>query len=149
MQKELRQQFNTNFTEEKYNAYMQKVEALHAGALDFRNAETPIFIPKAFTKKMLGACEDIIDVITAPNFKQLTERSIPKNLRVSGEDAHTQFIVFDFGICENANGELEPQLVEMQGFPTLFGFQIYYPEVVKKHFNIPENFDNYLGGYNK
>jgi hypothetical protein len=37
----------------------------------------------------------------------------------------------------------------MQGFPTLFAFQIYYPEVLKRHFKIPGNFDNYLSGYNK
>ena len=65
------------------------------------------------------------------------------------ENDHTHFIAFDFGICENAAGELEPQLIEMQGFPTLFGFQVYYPEVLKKHFPIPENFDNYLNDYNK
>ncbi|MEO8719465.1 MAG: hypothetical protein ABI297_07370, partial [Ginsengibacter sp.] len=38
---------------------------------------------------------------------------------------------------------------EMQGFPTLFGFQAYYPEVIRKHFDIPENFSNYLNGFDK
>jgi hypothetical protein len=40
-------------------------------------------------------------------------------------------------------------LVEMQGFPTLFGFQAYYPEVLQKHFDIPGNFSPYLNGFNK
>ena len=111
MQKSLREKFNKNFTEEKYAAYMQEVEGIHPGALDFRNAETPLFIPKDFTKKMLDACEDIIDVITAPNFKALTERSIPADVRVAGDEKHAQFIVFDFGICENEKGEYEPQLI--------------------------------------
>ncbi|HPH85529.1 MAG TPA: hypothetical protein PLC48_08705, partial [Ferruginibacter sp.] len=126
MQQSLRKKFNEQFTEEKYQAYMAQVEALHPGALDFRNAETPVFIPKDFTDKMLGACEDIIDVITAPNFKELTERSIPSDLKVPDEKGHTQFVVFDFGICENEAGALEPQLIEMQGFPTLFAFQAFH-----------------------
>ncbi len=149
MEKLLRETFNKNFTEEKYHAYVQKVEALHPGALDFRNAETPIFIPKDFTKKMLDACEDIIDVLTAPNFKQLTQRSIPKDLIVPGEDAHPQCLVFDFGICENTAGGLEPQLIEMQGFPTLFAFQAFHSELTGTYANVPANYSAYLNDYNK
>ena len=44
----LRKAFNDGFTLEKYKAYMDKVEGLHPGAQDIRNAETPVFIPKAF-----------------------------------------------------------------------------------------------------
>ena len=58
-------------------------------------------------------------------------------------------IAFDFGVCINESGILEPQLIEMQGFPTLFGFQVYYPEVLRRHFDIPSNFSHYLDGYNK
>ena len=147
MERSLREQFNKNFTEEKYQAYMDEIEGLHPGSLDFRNAETPIFINKEFKNKMLGACEDIIDVITAPNFKQLTDRSIPDDLKVPGEDAHTQFIVFDFGICKNEKGEMEPQLIEMQGFPTLFAFQAYHSGITAKYANVPSNYSSYLNGY--
>ena len=149
MEKNLREKFNSNFSEAKYNEYMEEVEGLHPGALDFRNAETPLFIPKDFKNKMLAACEDIIDVITAPNFKQLTERSIPKDLIVPNEDAHTQFVVFDFGLCENEAGEMEPQLIEMQGFPTLYAFQAFHSELTRKYADVPANYDSYLNGYNK
>ena len=149
MERSLREQFNKNFTAEKYKAYMNEVEGLHPGALDFRNAETPIFINKDFKNKMLHACEDIIDVITADNFKQLTERSIPEGLNVPGEDNHSQFIVFDFGICKNDKGEMEPQLIEMQGFPTLYAFQAYHSEITARYANLPSNYSSYLNGYNK
>lgn len=149
MKKDLRHQFNESFTQERYNSYMQEIEALEPGALDFRNAETPVFVPKDFTKKMLDACEDIIDVITADNFKALTDRSIPAGLNVPGEDAHPQCLVFDFGVCENKSGELEPQLIEMQGFPTLFAFQAYHSEITAKYANLPAGYSSYLNGYNK
>ena len=149
MERALREQFNKNFSEDKYKAYMDEVEALHPGALDFRNAETPIFINKDFKNKMLAACEDIIDVITAPNFKALTDRSIPADLLVPGEDSHSQFVVFDFGICRNKEGQMEPQLIEMQGFPTLFAFQAYHSEITAKYANVPENYSPYLNGYDK
>lgn len=145
----MRKWFNENFTAEKYKAYLEKLNAIHPGGLDFRVAETPVFVDKAFTSKMISACESIVDVITQYNFKSLTAHSVPHDIKVPGENDHSHFIAFDFGICENAAGELEPQLIEMQGFPTLFGFQVYYPEVLKKHFDIPENFDNYLNDYKK
>lgn len=146
---DLRQQFNQNFTEEKYKNFLADLNSRHPGDIVFRVAETPIFISKGFTKKIIDACEAIVDVIVDGNFKKLTAAAIPKGEAVPNENAHTHFIAFDFGICENAAGELEPQLIEMQGFPSLFAFQIYYPEVLKKHFDIPENFDNYLNDYNK
>ncbi len=149
MDKALREKFNQQFTKEKYDAYMLEVEGLHPGALDFRNAETPVFIPADFKNKMLQACEDIIDVIKAPNFKALTERSIPQNLLVPGEDDHPQFVVFDFGICNNDNGELEPQLIEMQGFPTLFAFQAFHSELTRQYASVPQQYDSYLNGYDK
>ncbi len=149
MQKKLRDEFNKNFSEEKYAAYIQQIENLHPGSLDFRNAETPVFVPEDFTKKMLGACEDIIDVIVQPNFKQLTERAIPKDINIEHEKPYSDFIAFDFGVCENADGELEPQLIEMQGFPTLFAFQAFHSEFTKEYANVPDTHSAYLNGYNK
>lgn len=149
MDKKLRDQFNRSFTQEKYDTYMQKIEALHPGALDFRNAETPVFVPRAFKEKMLSACDEIIEVITDPHFMELTQNSIPIDMNVPGEDAHTQFLVFDFGVCQNAAGELEPQLIEMQGFPTLFGFQVYHSQLTAEYAALPASYSPYLNGYNK
>ena len=146
---EIRADYNRSFTEKKYQDFLSDLERKHPGDIPFRVAETPIFIPKDFTQKMLAACEAIVDVFTKPDFKELTNRAIPKNENVPDENEHTDFIAFDFGICENENGELEPQLVEMQGFPTLFGFQAYYPNILEKHFRVPENFSNYLNGYDE
>ncbi|MBS1736449.1 MAG: hypothetical protein JSS98_07545 [Bacteroidetes bacterium] len=144
----LREQFNKNFTEEKYQAFLNDLDSKHPGDIVFRVAETPIFIPKEFTKKMIDACERIVDIIISPDFKKMTDRAIPSGETVPGENDHTDFIAFDFGVCENESGELEPQLIEMQGFPSLFAFQVYYPQVVEKHFDIPANFSHYLNGYN-
>lgn len=146
---ELRSEFNKDFTEKKYQDFLKDLDSKHPGDISFRVAETPVFIPKDFTKKMLDACEAIVDIIAKPDFKERTQRAIPENENVPDENDHTDFIAFDFGICENENGDLEPQLVEMQGFPTLFGFQAYYPSVLEKHFDIPKNFSPYLNGYDE
>jgi hypothetical protein len=145
----IRSVFNSEFTQEKYEAYLKELNSIHPGAIEFRIAETPIFVPKDFTAKMLDACERIVDVLVDPDFKQLSADAVPPGLNVPGENDHSHFLAFDFGVCENENGHLEPQLIEMQGFPTLFAFQAYQPEIVRNHFNIPAGFDCYLGGLNK
>ncbi len=145
----LRKKFNEAFTKEKYENFLEDLHSKFPGAIEFRVAETPEFIDKSFTQKLLDACESIVDVIVDPGFKKLTDRSIPKGEYVPNENSISHMIAFDFGICINEDNELEPQLIEMQGFPTLFGFQVYYPDVLKKHFDIPVNYTQYLGNYNR
>jgi hypothetical protein len=145
----IRQAFNAAFTKEQYEAYLKELNSVHPGDIEFRVAETPIFVDKAFTKKILDACESIVDVIVRPGFLQLTDAAIPPEAKVPGRTTRTDFIAFDFGICIDEQGEYSPQLIEMQGFPTLFAYQILHTEITRKHFDIPANYDSYLGGYNK
>ena len=145
----LRKAFNEAFTEQQFEAFLKDLNHLHPGAIEFRVAETPEFISKDFGDKIYEACENIIDHITDPGFKTLTEKSIPKNDFVPNENGHAHFIALDFGVCLNEDGELEPQLIEMQGFPTLFGFQVYYPDLLRKYFDIPDNYSQYLNGYDR
>lgn len=142
----IREQFNESFTEARYQEYLFSLNEKFKGAIEFRVAETPVFIDKVFKNKILSACESIVDVIVQPDFIELTNQAIPANVKVPNENSHTNFIAFDFGICENEKGELEPQLIEMQGFPTLFAYQIWHDQINQQHFNIPANYSAYFNG---
>lgn len=146
---ELRKKYNQQFTEEKYKAYISDLENVFPGQLDFRVAETPVFVSKDFTNKILSACESIIEVVTKPEYHKQSEKAIPSHLKVPNEDQHPHCIAFDFGVCKNEKGELEPQLIEMQGFPTLFAWEVLLPEIHAKHFWAPENYSVYLNGYDR
>ena len=135
---QLRKAFNQQFTAEKYKAFLEDLDSVHPGQLNFRVAETPLFIPKTFLQQALDACENIVEVLTSETYQKQSGHAIPPHLRVPGEDAHPHFIAFDFGICRAADGSLEPQLIEMQGFPSLFAFQVLLPEMSQRHFNLPE-----------
>ena len=144
-----RENFNESYTKEKYDAFLKTINSKYSDAIEFRLAETPIFIDKDFKEKMLSTCESIIDVITSVKFKDMTEKSVPENRIVPHENEHTNFIAFDFGICNNEKKELEPQLVEMQGFASLFAFEVWHDEIFRTSFEIPEHFSPYLNGLNK
>ncbi len=136
-----RLQYNSFFTAPKYQAFLASIQAEYPDSLDFRVAETPVFVPQAFRNKLLNACESIVEVLTNEQFRQLTEKAIPVYQNVPNENDHTSFLAIDFAVCQNDQGELEPQLIELQGFPSLFGFQYYLSQQFQQHFPIPEHFD--------
>lgn len=146
---ELRKKYNQQFTEEKYKTYIDELQNIYPGQLEFRIAETPVFVSKEFTSKMLMACESIVDAITKPEYQKQSQNAIPPHLKVPNEDAHPHFIAFDFGVCKNKKGELEPQLIEMQGFPSLFAWEVMLPEIHAKHFWTPDGYSVYLNGFER
>lgn len=143
----LRKAFNNAFTNNQYEAFLKNLNSKYPGAIEFRLCETPVFVDKATGNQLIDACEHIIDVITNPAFKQLTERAIPAQERVPNENDYCPMLVFDFGICYNEHHEPEPQLIEMQGFPSLYGFQVFYPDLLRQYFPIPDNYSQYLNGH--
>lgn len=140
-----RQVFNAAFTPESYQAMLADIDQQLPHQLDFRVAETPVFVPAALRDKLIQAGEDIIRVIQRPDFKKLTEAAIPADQRVPKEDTHAEFLTFDFAVCRNAEGELEPQLIEMQGFPSLYAFQAYLPEIFSAHYPIAPTVSPFVG----
>src|SRR5437868_12198660 len=95
----VRRNYNQQFSSEKYQAYLRALENVYPGQLDFRVAETPVFVSAEFTQKMLSACDHIIDIIRQPGYLVKTEKAIPADLRVPNEDGNPHFIAFEFGVC--------------------------------------------------
>ncbi len=145
----LRQQFNATFTEEKYTNFLSQIHSEWPNQLDFRVAETPIFVPNSLQQKLVKACESFIDVIVGADFKTKTEQAIPPNQRVPNENEHTSFLAIDFAICQDENGKIIPQLIELQGFPSVFGFQSYITEHFKNFYQLPKGLSNYFGVENQ
>ncbi|WP_231458774.1 hypothetical protein [Pedobacter sp. Leaf132] len=143
-----RQNFNQQFTEEKYQNFLTDLQEGYP-EIPFRVAETPIFIPKDLKEKLIAAGEEIIKLIKQPNFKALTENAIPKNWNVPNENEQPHFLTFDFGICKNNAGALTPMLIEMQGFPSLYGFQTHLAKTFKKNYNIDNSLNYFLNGFDE
>ena len=141
---ESRQTFNAAFSPARYQEMLADIERQLPGLLDFRVAESPVFVPAGLRDKLIAAGESIISVIRQDNFKALTEAAIPAHQRVPHEDERPEFLTFDFAVCRDAAGELEPQLIEMQGFPSLYAFQSWLPGVFARHFPIADSVTPFL-----
>jgi hypothetical protein len=143
-----RQKYNQQFTEEKYKTFIAKLQNGYS-EIPFRIAETPVFIPKALKEKLTAAGEEIINLIKQPNFKTLTQKAIPSNWNVPNENEQPHFLTFDFGICKNQAGELTPMLIEMQGFPSLYGFQHHLAKTFQTSFEIDSSMHHFLNCFNE
>ncbi|GAB5525147.1 MAG: hypothetical protein Roseis2KO_30190 [Roseivirga sp.] len=147
MIKPYRAAFNKHYTEEKYQAILDDIADEYGYRPSFRIAETPVFIPKLLKERLLEACEEINAVIMQPDFKRLTKDAIKHPmLEVPGEDYNSRFLQMDFGICIDENGDPTPQLIELQGFPSLYFFQDLLTRKFIKHYDIPNRFSTHLNG---
>lgn len=146
MHTELRQRYNAAFTVEKYQAFLNTMNTAYGEPVTFRISETPVFVPGYLRDQLMQGVEDICRVIAHRGFVAQTEASIPADLRVPNEDPHTVFLQLDFGICKGADGRLTPQLIEMQGFPSLYFFQHLLASSYRAHFDIPADWNHLFGG---
>lgn len=149
MIKNIRDAYNANFSEEKYNAFLKDIKSSSNCEVKFKIAETPVFLPKALKQKLIEACDDIMAVINKSDFKALTDGAFfDASTIVPNEDDHSKFIQLDFGICKDEKGELTPKLIELQGFPSLYYFQELLGRKYREHFGnvIPESFSQHLNG---
>ncbi len=149
---DVRAAYNAAFTEEKYHAFLADLNGQYGAGrqIVFRVAETPVFVPAALTAKLKQAVADIVAVITGPDLARLTQDAIPPELVVPHQDAHTQFLAIDFAICADEHGELTPQLIELQGFPSLFAYEVVLAETFARHYpTIPAELTSYFNGYTR
>lgn len=125
--------FNSQFTDEKYQEFKDDIASGFDYEPTFRIGETPFFISNELKAQILEGCTDVIKIIQDKDFKNLTNKSLELNHKVPNEDEHTSFLAIDFGICEE-DGAVVPKLIEVQGFPSLYNYQINLYEKFKNHY---------------
>jgi hypothetical protein len=142
----LRAGFNADFTPEKYAALVRCVNETEKWPADFRISETPIFLSREFTDQVTRAANEIVALTRTPEFAKHAASAVPKELEVPNESGHPNFHVVDFAICTEGN-RLVPRLIELQAFPSLFGFQLLLLGCIRKAYPvIPRNWTSSFGG---
>ncbi len=124
-----RTQFNQEFSPEKYQKTSDLIKEKCGYEASFRLSESPIFLTKEFHGKLDDACKTIISQIKNMSDEELS-KAIPANCNVPNDTKKPHFLAIDFGICQSEKGEIIPQLIELQAFPSLFGFQKLFEEVI-------------------
>ena len=93
--------------------------------VSFRLSETPCFFPKELLDRMADDGKVLIrQLVENPEYLARSNAAIPEEYRVPNEPAHPMFVQVDFGLVRDAGGELQPKLVELQAFPSLYAYQV-------------------------
>jgi hypothetical protein len=116
----LRQTFNRQWTPAKYERFLALVTERSGVAPQFRHSETPCFLPADLIARMARYGREMVEQLLADDVYQRDSRAaIPERYRVPNESPAPLYVQADFGLDAN----LEPQLVEIQGFPSLYAYQ--------------------------
>ena len=122
----LRKQFNRGFTPEKYQAFLRQIDQACGTHVQFRLSETPCFFPKELLDRMAVDGENLIrQLVDNPQYRAKSDEAVPPAFKVPNEAPHPMFVQVDFGLVREASGELQPKLVELQAFPSLYAYQCY------------------------
>ena len=142
----LRQRFNANFTPEKYQRLLNVMEERCGTPVKFRVCETPCFFPKELLDQMSQYGKELIRQMDGLEYRKASFQSIPPEFNVPNEAPHPLFVQVDFGLVRDSGGKLQPKLVELQGFPSLYAYQAMLSQVYIEVFGLDANLKYLLGG---
>ncbi|HWE83475.1 MAG TPA: hypothetical protein VG267_00920 [Terracidiphilus sp.] len=141
---ELRTRFNREYAPERYTSLLACMEKRCGGPVEFRVAETPIFLPRDLLHQMARAgirmCEALLG---NPEYLRAARRAVPKGYCVAGETTHPHFLTADFALVQAA-GHLEPRLVEIQAFPSVYAYQAVLSQTYRDVYRLDPTLGTFL-----
>jgi len=148
--RELRTHFNREYNDEKYASLRQLLDDRSGAKVEFRIAETPVFLPKSLLQQMADEGRALSSrLIADPHYLSAARRAIPQGYSVQNETPHPHFLTADFALVRDGSGELTPRLVEIQAFPSVFGYQALLCSAYREIYGLSDTLGNFLSGLNE
>ena len=143
----LREEFNRNYTPQKYQSFLDSLAKACGTPIGFRVSETPVFVPKALLEQMAQYGRELVmQLLTSPKYLRVSDRTVPPEYNVANESPRPMFVCVDFGLIRDGKGGLEPKLVELQAFPSLYGYQAVSGQQYIDSFGLRPDLGIYLSG---
>jgi hypothetical protein len=153
MDPDLRQRFNAAWSDELHRTVRADLERRLGQPIPFPVAETPVFLTADLRDRFARASNEIMDLLSDPQFISAHTDAIPAEYRTPGRGHLPQLATIDFAIARAEDGTLVPRLVELQGFPSLFGFQLLLADVWATHLatmpGLPESWRLFFSGVDR
>jgi hypothetical protein len=144
---EFRRDFNTRFRPEVFRSMLHSLDAIARTHVAFPIAETPCFFPESLLDLIAQTGIDLtLQLVDNPAYLARSLAAIPEPWRCASQNAHPHFLTADFGLVREADGTLAPRLVEMQAFPSVFGFQFAISEAYRSAFSLDPSLRYLFGG---
>ena len=142
-----RDHFNAHFTPAKYSDLVARLNRLTRTTIEFRVAETPCFFSRALLNELAETGATLThQLLNNPTYIQASNQTIPDKYNVPNQNPRPNFMTVDFGLVRNLDGSLSPKLVELQAFPSIFGYQDILARQYIDAYGLDPNLSRYLGG---
>lgn len=139
----LRRRFNQSWSPGKYAQFFELLARRCGEGPQFRQSETPCFLPAELVDRMARYGREMVDqLLSNPKYARDSREAIPAAYRAPHEDPVPLFVQADFGLDEN----LEPKLVEIQGFPSLYAYQLLVADAYRQAYGIDAALHSLPGG---
>jgi hypothetical protein len=146
---ELRRAFNEAFSERRYQRFLQRLDHRCRSSIPFRISETPLFIPKAIQRQCEEAAIALALQAHDPAYLRVSDETLRPEYTVANQTERSTFLTIDFAMAVDAGGTIVPRLIEMQGFPSLMGFQLAFCELAQEHYALPTELGYLNGGHSR
>lgn len=123
MRPDLQRRFNSGVSPESHAALKAGIENKLGLTIEFRICEMPIFISRELADEMSSAAKALVEECVRPENRARSAATLQDRFTVPSEAARPLFSVVDFAITLDENQTYRPRLIELQGFPSLFGYQ--------------------------
>ncbi len=143
----LRAAFNQAWTEEKFRDLVGRLETRTAVPLGFPISETPCFFPKSLIDSIAATGVELVhQILDSPDAMAAANAVVPARYVGTGAEPQPTFVQVDFGLVRNADGTIQPKLVELQAFASLYAFQLAVAEAYRDAFSLPSDLNIFLDG---
>jgi hypothetical protein len=120
-----RRLYNATFDAARYDRYSRDLVARLGCEVGYRLAETPVFFERGLADACATAAREIVAQLAEPTRSGPMRATVDKMFAGGAEGDLPQFAVVDFAIAHGPGDTLVPQLVELQGFPSLVAFELF------------------------
>ena len=146
---ELREQYNRDFSEEKFARFLERLDYRTRLHIEFRVCETPLFVPKEIQRLCEDAAVQLALDAHDPEYLKRSDATLYPEIAVPGQSDRATFLAVDFAMTAGPDGNIVPKLIELQGFPSLMGYQLFLSELMQEHFSLPSNLTGINGGHSR
>jgi hypothetical protein len=139
----LRSKFNADWSPSKYARFLNLLEEHFGEPTLFRHSETACFLRSTLVDEAAKAGSELVhQLLENPTYMAASEAAIPEVYRTPGEAQVPLFVQADFGL----DAEQKLKLVEIQGFPSLYGYQPVLSDVYREAYGIDPALAAFPGG---
>ena len=138
-----RKEFNERqFSPERYRQLLKRLNERTRTSIEFRVCETPCFFSRELLEEMAETGRVLThQLIDNPEYMRESDAAIPERFRVPNDNPKPNFMTVDFGLVRGEDGELTPKLVELQAFPSIYGYEDLLCEEYVRTYGLDKSLD--------